>query len=195
VLFALLPALIAPRPQPAPQTGRPGPGADPGSVQKKGGGRCANVTGFRERVRAGGQGTPSLDDRLTHHWRARTLAIGRIGVSECWRTESKNDDVSRTSPSWSTARQRYIRSPAIRTTSSCRCQRLLGRGRRRRSRRAITGPNFEHPAPDRFVGDVEPTLGEEILYVPVAQREAQVQRYSHTACCMDDSRRKAVAAI
>jgi hypothetical protein len=36
VLFALLPALIAPRPQPAPQTGRPGPGADPGSGPEKG---------------------------------------------------------------------------------------------------------------------------------------------------------------
>jgi hypothetical protein len=30
----------------------------------------------------------------------------------------------------------------IRTTASSRRQRLLGRGRRRRSRRAITGPNF-----------------------------------------------------
>ena len=49
--------------------------------------------------------------------------------------------MSRTSPSWSTARRRYIRSPAIRTTISSRCHRLLGRGRRRRSRRAITGPN------------------------------------------------------
>ena len=41
-----------------------------------------------------------------------------------------------------TARQRYIRSPAIRTTISSRCQQLLRRGRHRRSRRAITGPNF-----------------------------------------------------
>jgi hypothetical protein len=40
------------------------------------------------------------------------------------------------------ARHRYIRSPAIRTTISSRCQRLLGRGLHHRSRRAITGPNF-----------------------------------------------------
>jgi hypothetical protein len=36
--------------------------------------------------------------------------------------------MSRTSPSWSTARHRYIRSPAIRTKISSRCYRLLGRG-------------------------------------------------------------------
>jgi hypothetical protein len=35
-----------------------------------------------------------------------------------------------------------IRSPAMRTTISSRCHRLLGRGRRRRNRRAITGPNL-----------------------------------------------------
>jgi hypothetical protein len=35
-----------------------------------------------------------------------------------------------------------IRWPAIRTTISSSCQRLLDRGRRRRSRRAITGPNL-----------------------------------------------------
>ena len=40
------------------------------------------------------------------------------------------------------ARHRYIRSPAIRTTISSRCQRLLSRGRYRLSRRAMTGPNF-----------------------------------------------------
>jgi hypothetical protein len=37
---------------------------------------------------------------------------------------------------------RYIRLPAIRTIISSRCHRSLGRGRRRRNRRAITGPNF-----------------------------------------------------
>jgi NADPH2:quinone reductase len=35
-----------------------------------------------------------------------------------------------------------IRSTAIRTTISSKCQRSLGRGRRWRSRRAIAGPNF-----------------------------------------------------
>jgi hypothetical protein len=32
---------------------------------------------------------------------------------------------------------------------------------------------LQHPAPDGFVGDVEPALGEEILYISLAQREAQ----------------------
>jgi hypothetical protein len=50
--------------------------------------------------------------------------------------------MSRTSPSWSTARQRYIRTPAIRITISSKRHRSLGRGRRRRSRRAIVGSNF-----------------------------------------------------
>src|ERR1700719_2656177 len=45
--------------------------------------------------------------------------------------------MSRTAPSWSTARQRYIRSPAIRTTISPRCHRSLGRGRPRRNRRLM----------------------------------------------------------
>ena len=40
---------------------------------------------------------------------------------------------------------------------------------------------LQHPAPDGFVGDIEPTLGEEILDVSVAEREAQV---SQTACWM-----------
>jgi hypothetical protein len=35
--------------------------------------------------------------------------------------------MSRISPSWSTARHRYIRFPAIRTTISSRCHRALGR--------------------------------------------------------------------
>ena len=32
---------------------------------------------------------------------------------------------------------------------------------------------FQHPAPHRFIGDVEPTLDEQFLYVPVAQGEAE----------------------
>src|SRR5215469_15270698 len=41
-----------------------------------------------------------------------------------------------------TPRHRYIRSPAMRTTISSKCQLSLGRGRRWRSRRATVGPNF-----------------------------------------------------
>ena len=50
--------------------------------------------------------------------------------------------MSKTSPLWVHSTHRYIRSPAIRTTISSRCQQSLGRGRYWRSRRAITGPNF-----------------------------------------------------
>jgi hypothetical protein len=43
----------------------------------------------------------------------------------------------------------------------------------------------------RFIGDVEPTFGEEIFDVSIAQREAQVEPHS----ILDDNRRKAVAAV
>jgi hypothetical protein len=35
---------------------------------------------------------------------------------------------------------------------------------------------FQHPAPHRFVGDVEPSLGKQILRVPIAQRETRYTR-------------------
>jgi hypothetical protein len=70
---------------------------------------------------------------------------------------------SKTSPSSSTARHRYICLPAIRTTISSRYQRELGLGAQlpqvpgnRRSERA-------HPAPDRLVRDIQPPLGQQIL--------------------------------
>src|SRR5205814_4113792 len=78
----------------------------------------------------------------------------------------------------------------IRTTISSRCQRSLGRGRRPRSRRAITG-QLQHPAPDGFVGDVEPSLGEEIFDVSVAEREAQVEPDR----MLDDDGRKPVTTV
>ena len=34
---------------------------------------------------------------------------------------------------------------------------------------------FQHPAPHRFIGDVEPTLGEQFLHVSVAQGEAEIK--------------------
>jgi hypothetical protein len=64
-------------------------------------------------------------------------------------------------PSWLTARHRYIHLPAIRTTISSRCQRSLGRERHRRTRRAIIGSEFHHPAANRLVRNVEPSLGKE----------------------------------
>jgi hypothetical protein len=49
---------------------------------------------------------------------------------------------------------------------------------------------LQHPAPHRFVRNVQPALGEKILDIPVAQREAQVEPDR----VLDDNRRKAVAA-
>src|ERR1700752_1211119 len=89
--------------------------------------------------------------------------------------------MSRTSPSWSTARQRYIRSPAIRTTISSRCQRLPSRDDR---------SEFQYPTSYRLVGGVEPSLGEEFLDVAIAQHQAQIEPDR----MLDDHRRKAVAA-
>ena len=82
--------------------------------------------------------------------------------------------MSNTSPSWSTARHRYIRSPAIRTTISSRCQRSLGRGRRWRSRRD-RGAEFQHPAPYGLVGDLKPAVGQQFLDIAVAQGEAEIE--------------------
>ncbi len=36
-------------------------------------------------------------------------------------------------------------------------------------------PELQHPAPDGLVGDVEPALGQQVLDVAVAEREAEVQ--------------------
>src|SRR6516165_7134480 len=50
---------------------------------------------------------------------------------------------------------------------------------------------FQHPTPDRFVGDVEPALRQQFLDVPITQGKTQIQPDS----MLDDHRRKAVAAI
>jgi hypothetical protein len=47
------------------------------------------------------------------------------------------------------------------------------------------------PTPDGFIGDIEPSLGEEFLDVSIAQREAQVEPDR----MLNDHRRKAVAAV
>src|SRR6516225_8831954 len=52
-------------------------------------------------------------------------------------------------------------------------------------------PELQHPTPHRFVGEFEPTLGEQILHVAVAQGEAKVEPNR----VLDNRRRKAVAAI
>jgi hypothetical protein len=50
---------------------------------------------------------------------------------------------------------------------------------------------FQHPAPHRFVGDVEPTLGEHFLDVSAAQGEAEIKPDR----VLNDLGRKAMAAI
>jgi hypothetical protein len=50
---------------------------------------------------------------------------------------------------------------------------------------------LQQPAPHRFVGDVEPALGQQFLHVVVAQRKAKIQPNR----VLDDLRREAMAAI
>jgi hypothetical protein len=52
-------------------------------------------------------------------------------------------------------------------------------------------PELEHPAPDRLIGDVHATLGEEVLNVAIAQGKAKVEPH----CVPDDGRRKLVTGI
>jgi hypothetical protein len=56
-----------------------------------------------------------------------------------------------------------------------------------RDRRA----EFQHSAPHRFIGDVEPALCQKILYVAIAQGEAEIQPYR----VLDNSRRKPMSAV
>ena len=56
-----------------------------------------------------------------------------------------------------------------------------------RNRRA----ELQHPTPHRFIGDVEPALGEQFLHVAVAQREAEIEPDR----VLDDLGRKTMAAI
>jgi len=95
--------------------------------------------------------------------------------------------MSRTAPSSSTARHRYIRMPSIWTTISSRCHRSLGRGA---AAVTVAQSQVRTLAPN-FGGDVEPALGREFLDVAVAQREAQVESNG----VLDDTRRKAVTAV
>src|SRR5215468_11098074 len=52
-------------------------------------------------------------------------------------------------------------------------------------------PELEHPTPHRFVGKIEPTLGEQLLHVAIAQRKTKVEPYR----VLNNRRREAVAAI
>jgi hypothetical protein len=72
-------------------------------------------------------------------------------------------------------------SPALRATVTIN----------RATSRGFSGRELQHPAPDRFVGDVEPALGKQILDVSVAERKAQVEPDRMP----DDNRRKPVTTV
>jgi hypothetical protein len=53
------------------------------------------------------------------------------------------------------------------------------------------GAEFQHPAPHRLIGDIEPAFGEELLHVAVAQGEPEIKPNR----MLDDRRREAMSAI
>jgi len=53
------------------------------------------------------------------------------------------------------------------------------------------GTEFQHPAPHRFVGDVETSLGQQFLDVAVAQGKAQIQPHR----VLDDLGGEAMAPV
>jgi hypothetical protein len=50
---------------------------------------------------------------------------------------------------------------------------------------------FQDPAPHRFVGDIEPPLGQKLFDIALAEREPQIQPYR----MLDYSRRKPVPPV
>src|ERR1700730_8593781 len=53
------------------------------------------------------------------------------------------------------------------------------------------GPEFQSPAPDRFIGNIQAALGEELLDVAVAECEPEIKPNR----VLDHRRREAVPAI
>ena len=51
-------------------------------------------------------------------------------------------------------------------------------------------PELQHPSPYRFIGDIQPTLGQQILDIAEAEGEAKVQPHRMP----DDVRRKLVTS-
>ena len=51
-------------------------------------------------------------------------------------------------------------------------------------------PELQHPSPDRFIGDIQPALGQQILDIAKAEGEAKVQPHRMP----DDVRRELVAS-
>lgn len=55
----------------------------------------------------------------------------------------------------------------------------------------IDRPEFQRPPSHGFIGNVDPTLGQQIFDIPIAEREAIVEPDG----MLDDGRREAVTAI
>jgi hypothetical protein len=77
---------------------------------------------------------------------------------------------------------------AIVTAISSRCQRNVGRGRRRAK---FSGEQWSEldPSPHRFVGDIQTALRKQILDVPITEGETHIQPNG----VPDDRRRKLMA--
>ena len=52
-------------------------------------------------------------------------------------------------------------------------------------------PELADPAPDRLIGDIQPTLGQQVLNVPVIRREAEIKLHR----VLDDGGRKLLTGV
>src|ERR1700730_8574056 len=82
------------------------------------------------------------------------------------------------------------RCPILRQPMTARTGDLLSRYGGR-SISAAPGSEFEHPTANAFVGEVEATLGKQLLDIAIAQGEAKVQ----PPRVLDDDRWKTMPAI
>jgi hypothetical protein len=99
--------------------------------------------------------------------------------------------MSSTSPSWSTARQRYCSLPFIVRNTSSRCHRSPSRPRRERIRLVYIPPEFQTPLADALIADCDATLGHHFFDVSVAECKSKIKPSAMT----DNYGRKAVAPI
>src|SRR6202011_3831517 len=53
------------------------------------------------------------------------------------------------------------------------------------------GPELQHPAPHRFIGDLQAALGEEFLNIAITQCEPEIKPDG----VLDDRRREAMSAV
>jgi hypothetical protein len=78
--------------------------------------------------------------------------------------------------------------PLIETNTSSRCQRVSAGGCDLLS---FLASKFYRPAADGFIGDIDATLGQQILDIPKTQRKSEIQPDG----ILDDLGWKAVAVI